>query len=98
MSCEVKTYLDEKKADTLKEAAVLADDYVLTHKGVFNQCTPTVTHLDHRAPPFFPNNHGQKQNNVRENGKNQHLNARGRQRNSPSQLDQSVTTVKRRGM
>ena len=82
VSCEVKTYLDEKKADTLKEAAVLADDYVLTHKGVFNQRTPTVTHLDQRAPPFVPSNHGQRQNNVRGSGKNQQLNARGRRRNS----------------
>ena len=37
--CEVKTYLDEKKADVLKEAAVLADNYVLTHKGTFGQHT-----------------------------------------------------------
>ena len=34
VSCDVKTYLDEKKAQTLKEAAVLADDYVLTYKGM----------------------------------------------------------------
>ena len=29
---EVKTYLDEKKVETLSQAGVLADDYVLTHK------------------------------------------------------------------
>ena len=39
VSCEVKTYLDEKKVDILKEAAVLADNYVLTHKGTFSQHT-----------------------------------------------------------
>ena len=33
---EVRTYLDEKKADTLSQAAILADDYVLTHKNSFN--------------------------------------------------------------
>ena len=33
---EVRTYLDERKADTLSQAAVLADDYVLTHKNSFN--------------------------------------------------------------
>ena len=76
MSCEVKTYLDEKKADMLKEAAVLADDYVLTHKGTFSQRT-TVSQLDQRAPPFFPNNHRQKQNNAKGNGKNHHPNAQG---------------------
>jgi len=32
----VRTYLDEKKADTLSQAAILADDYVLTHKNSFN--------------------------------------------------------------
>ena len=33
---DVRTYLDEKKADTLSQAAILADDYVLTHKKSFN--------------------------------------------------------------
>ena len=79
VSCEVKTYLDKKKVDTLKEAAVLADNYILTHKGTFSQHT-TVSKLDQRAPPFFPNNHGQKQNTARGNGKNHQPNARGMQR------------------
>ena len=97
MSCEVKTYLDEKKADTLKEAAVLADDYVLTHKGVFNQRTPTVTHLDQRASPFVPSNHGQRQNNVRGSGKNQQLNARDRRRNSPFPAGPECYYCKKKG-
>jgi len=33
---EVRTYLDEKKADTLSQAAILADNYVLTYKNSFN--------------------------------------------------------------
>ena len=33
---EVITYLDEKKADTLSQAAMLADDHVLTHENSFN--------------------------------------------------------------
>ena len=31
----IKTYIDEQKAITLQQAAVLADDYSLTHRGVF---------------------------------------------------------------
>ena len=34
---EIKTYLDERKADKLHEAAVLADDYELTHKSFFGK-------------------------------------------------------------
>jgi len=33
---ELKTYIDEQKVDSLQEAAVLADDYALTHKPVFS--------------------------------------------------------------
>ena len=31
----IKTHIDEKKTDNLQQAAVLADDYVLTHCGSF---------------------------------------------------------------
>ena len=34
---EVRTYLDERKAVTLNQAAVLADDCILTHKSSFRQ-------------------------------------------------------------
>ena len=34
---EVKTYLDEKKAEMLSQAATLADDYVLTHKNTYSR-------------------------------------------------------------
>ena len=37
LSGEVRTYLDERKAETLNQAAVLADDYILTHKSSFSQ-------------------------------------------------------------
>lgn len=33
----LKTYLDEWKVDNLHQAAVLADDYSLTHKGTFTK-------------------------------------------------------------
>ena len=33
---DIKTYIDEQKATTLQQAAVLADDYLLTHRGAFH--------------------------------------------------------------
>ena len=42
VSCDVKTYLDEKR----KEDAVLADDYVLTHKGMPTQRTSAALSLN----------------------------------------------------
>ena len=33
----IKTYLDERKADNLAQAAALADDYSLTHKSTFSK-------------------------------------------------------------
>ena len=33
----LKTYLDERKVDNLNEAAILADDYSLTHKSTFSK-------------------------------------------------------------
>ena len=35
LQSDVKMYLDEQKADALHQAAVLADDYSLTHKNTF---------------------------------------------------------------
>ena len=32
----IKTYVDEQKADSLQKATVLADDYLLTHQGTFS--------------------------------------------------------------
>jgi len=40
---EVKTYLDEKKAETMSQA----DDYMLTHKKAYSR-------LDGRVEPFVP--------------------------------------------
>ena len=37
VSKEVKTHLDEQKVDELKDAAILADDYELTHKHSFQR-------------------------------------------------------------
>ena len=33
----IKTYLDKRKADNLAQAAVLADDYSLTHNSTFSK-------------------------------------------------------------
>ena len=42
---DVKTFLDEKKVETLEEAARLADDYYLTHKVSFiAKPNPTSSH------------------------------------------------------
>ena len=35
LPAQVKTYLDEKKVENLCQAAVLVDDYLLTHKSTF---------------------------------------------------------------
>ena len=35
LSPHIKTYLDERNAESLHQAAVLAEDYALTHKGSF---------------------------------------------------------------
>ena len=39
---EVRTYIDERKAETLNQAAVLVDDYTLTHKTAFRQSSSQV--------------------------------------------------------
>ena len=37
LPAEIKTYLDDRKVEDLHQAAVWADDYALTHKGVFKK-------------------------------------------------------------
>ena len=37
LSPRIKTYLDERNAESLHQAAVLAEDYALTHKGTFSR-------------------------------------------------------------
>ena len=37
VSAHIKTYLDERNAESLHQAAVLAEDYSLTHKGTFSK-------------------------------------------------------------
>ena len=34
---EIKTHLDERRAEDLHQAAILADDYALTHKASFKK-------------------------------------------------------------
>ena len=34
---DIKTYLDEQKAENMTKAAAYADDFVLTHKSTFNK-------------------------------------------------------------
>ena len=52
---EVKTYLDEKKVETLGQAAVLADDYILTHKSIGSHNLQLPSHLNRQSEPFHPN-------------------------------------------
>ena len=82
--CLSKTYLDEKKAENLKEAALLADDYVLTHKGLSSQRTSTTSALNQNASSFVPTNPGQRRYDLRPNGRSQQQNGRGNwKRNVP---------------
>ena len=84
VSRDVKTYLDEKKAENLKEAAVLADDYVLTHKGLSSQRTSTTSALNQNASSFIHTNPGQRCYNLRPNGRNHQQSGRGNwKRNVP---------------
>lgn len=57
----IRTYLDEHKVETLKEAARKADDYALTHKGSFVKNKPYKGHTNGessvglgRNPPSAP--------------------------------------------
>jgi len=62
---ELKIYIDEQKVENLHQAAVLADDYALTHKSVFKHsgeltpCTspkgsskPVMVVLRHQGRPL----------------------------------------------
>ena len=66
---EVRTYLDEKKADTLSQAAKLADDYVLTHKNFNQRLVGSSQRSDNHVRP---NNHNGKGNprNLPQNPRN----------------------------
>ena len=64
---KVKTYLDEKKVETLGQAAVLADDYILTHKSIGSHKLQLPAHLNRQAEPFHPNPHLGGQNQPRGN-------------------------------
>ena len=64
---EVKTYLDKKKVKTLGQAAVLADDYILTHKSIGSHKLQLPSSLNRQAEPFHPNPHLGGQNQPRGN-------------------------------
>jgi len=51
LSNEVKTYLDEHEAETLQQAAVLADEYTLTHQRVFSPKLEVADPKSHPPPP-----------------------------------------------
>lgn len=53
---EVRTYIDERKAETLNQAAVLADDYILTHKTSFSQSSAQ-SHLQTNVDALDSNPH-----------------------------------------
>ena len=42
-SSTFKTYLDKRKVDKLNDAAILADDYLLTHKNTFSKPDVVIT-------------------------------------------------------
>ena len=44
----IKTYIDEQKANSLQQAAVLADDYSLTHHGSFTMSCQVVHRINRR--------------------------------------------------
>ena len=50
------TYIDERKADTLNQAAVLADDYTLTHKTSFSRSS-SQDHLKTKVDSSSSNPH-----------------------------------------
>lgn len=54
--------LDEKKVETLNQAAVLADDYILTHKSL-DGCRPQPSPYPNQylVEPFYPDNNTRKQ-------------------------------------
>ena len=76
LESDVKMYLDEQKADNLHQAAVLADDYSLTHKTTFpskfEKAGDRLSTSDHRnsetggySPPITRSRgHGQVRSNV----------------------------------
>ena len=55
VSEDIKTYLDEKDAKTLSEAAILADEYALTHKRKFNSSSSS-TNSSHKKEHSTPGN------------------------------------------
>ena len=72
---EVKTYIDEKKVETLNQAAVMADDYILTHKASLgNLKFPRL--LNKNVEPFYPSDNGHRQMYPRGNAKNFSKNSR----------------------
>ena len=97
VSRNVKTYLDEKKAENLKEAAVLADDYVLTHKGLSSQRTSTTSALNQNASSFIPTNPGQRRYDLRPNGRNHQQNGRGNWKRNVPPLGPECYYCKKKG-
>ena len=55
INSDVKSFLDEKEVETLEKAALLADDYTLTHKVSFvskaNPRKPFYPHSGHKPSP-----------------------------------------------
>ena len=53
--------------ETLSQAAVLADDYILTHKNIGSHRLQLPSHLNNQAAPFYLNPSLGGQNQPREN-------------------------------
>ena len=80
---EVKTYIDEKKVETLSQAGVLADDYILTHKST-GQRTQLPTQLNGNAEYFRPSQGFGMQPQRKGNAGNSSGNSRPRHQNPSS--------------
>ena len=61
---EVKTYKEERKAENLQRAAVLADDYVLTYQKTFNKTSAEPIERNPKSPnvPVLSNHYSLRSN------------------------------------
>ena len=50
LPAKIKIHLDERKVEDLHQAAIWADDYALTHKGVFKKVKSRQVETANKAP------------------------------------------------
>ena len=76
------TYIDEKKVETLHQAAVMADDYTLTHKASIGE-SQIVSTLNKNVEPFYPRDDGRRPTHSRGNARNSSRNSQYSRRHPP---------------